>query len=132
MRIKREVRKFVEEFARQGRPEEIGGYLIKNSRGTITNFLPIPSAAAKPRSAYATPDNGPKMARIYAESLGRTYSYSVEAFIHSHPYPSILSEADITWASSNRNLLFVTVTPTDNGYMWYACRGIVPERIYFV
>jgi proteasome lid subunit RPN8/RPN11 len=137
MKVKKELKKKIEALAHQCKPEEIGGYLLKNNRGVVGDFLPVPNIHSNPRGAYQPLQKGETLAHIYARSKGRTYSWTVEAFFHSHPTPCIMSAADLSYAQYTKNLTFVTLSPLGNGfswdgYMWYACKGLAPEKIEFV
>lgn len=136
MKIKTDLRKRVEALAYQCRPEETGGYFLKNSRGVITDFLPIPNIHPTPKQAYQPLNKAKELANRLARSKSNGYSWNVEAFFHTHPEPCIMSAADLSYADYNRDMIFVTITPIDNlwnkKYIWYACKGIAPERIEFV
>jgi proteasome lid subunit RPN8/RPN11 len=137
MKIKSDLRKKVEALAYECKPQEAGGYLIKNNRDVISDFLPVPNIHPEPRTHFQPHNAAKYLAYQYAKTKGRSsYSNRVEAFFHSHPEPCIMSAADLSYADYNKDLIFITITPTGEmwkrNYIWYACRGIVPEKIEFV
>jgi proteasome lid subunit RPN8/RPN11 len=138
MKVKLDVKKKLETFAYQFKPQEAGGYLIKNRKDIITDFIPAPNIANDPRHSFLPSNQALYMANMYARAKGRGWSYDVEAFFHSHPDPCIMSAADVGYAQYNKGLLFVTLSPDtsskmfEHNYIWYACRGIIPEKVDFV
>jgi proteasome lid subunit RPN8/RPN11 len=139
MKVKLDVRKKLEDFAYHFKPQEAGGYLIRNKKDVISDFIPAPNIANDPNHNFMPSNQALYMANMYARAKGgRNYSwYNVAAFFHSHPDPCIMSAADVGYAQYNKGLLFVTLSPDptskwgEHKYIWYACRGVVPEKVDF-
>ena len=133
MKIKTELMRKVEKYIVSSPwDEEAGGFLLESDRThVVMDFLPIPNIAPSPQTTYRFPENALKTARRYSNSKRMT----VVADWHSHPDPCIMSTADLSYARANDDLFMVTISPTskyhsrDCQYLWYACKGVKPERI---
>lgn len=137
MKIKKQLQKELETFLQRGYGREYGGFLIANRLGIIDTFLPVPNMHKEPRNHFLPSDNARDLAEAFSRRKTQNYSSNVKAFFHSHPDPCIMSAADLCAAGGfYKDLYFVTISPLQptyaRKYIWYACKGIVPERIDFV
>lgn len=133
MKIKNDLKKKIEKILLSwpGTDEEFGGFFFKNRNGVLSDFLLIPNISDSKKDTYRMAPYAKALADKYARAMRLT----LEAHWHNHPDPCVLSVQDCRAAESWKPLYSVMISPTEKHYkefIWYAYKGIKPEKIEFV